>query len=872
MKTKILSILLAVTLISSVISVSTAFAVEDNKGSSYYSSDGKYTADKLSHKDNGIKSPDGIVDYAGNGTVTDNITGVGDRAQNYSWSAVGYGDYVYIGTCANAMLQTLSFMKSVLGHQYDEEAIKKVFDTMFNGTFFYGEEDGGDPQGIFVKLNTKTGDVKLLMSKATTGTNVLFRNAVEYNGKFYFCGSVNGLPSIYQLNPENDEMTLVYQSISQADYYKAYQQGICVGIRGICTYKGKLMISLVGLDGAYICETDNPSDADSFKVIADMDDLYNYPAYHYPDSIYGGSIWDMIEYNDSLYVVLCTGTSDNKPDENSMQSFAIVRGDTDSKGQWKWTSVAGDQEKDGAKYTFGIDPERTRSGAANLYVYNDYLYIGEYNDEEIALEKILFNTDCDFINANLKQSVNLYRMDKKENVELVMGDADKMFPDGSITGYGSGFGKKENQYIWRMQEFDGKLYVGTFDTSSLLETIGQFTNGDLLEMTPEEWERQIEYLIDFLRSIQTEPSTGDSQAVTDSNGITAFAETNTKNQALSLADSLEKVEDNIDKGISVNVYEEYKKAFDGFKNLSDRFSSYIQSRFEKVLSSETLNKMKSIITCSAYLSRAERGFDLYTIDKDMNVETITTNGFGNPYNHGCRVFAVNNSGLILGTANPFYGTQVWNVKAVETTPSTTDTSTDPSSTEATNPTTEPTDPTVTNPTTEPTDPTSAKPTTSSPSLANKSVKKSAGSTYRIVVNNAGGKKITYSLDNKKILRVSSKGKVTFLKKGSGTVTVKVGSKKLTFKGTVTSDPKLIYKNKAVKASKVYKVKKGNTLTIKIKGKASALNNKYNSTKIAKIKGKAKSSKIKIVGLKKGKTTLKITVNHAKVLKIKVKVK
>ena len=38
---------------------------------------------------------------------------------------------------------------------------------------------------------------------------------------------------------------------------------------------------------------------------------------------------------------------------------------------------------------FGIDPARTRSGAANLIVYNDYLYIGEYNDEEIALERIL---------------------------------------------------------------------------------------------------------------------------------------------------------------------------------------------------------------------------------------------------------------------------------------------------------------------------------------------------------------------------------------------------------------------------------------------------------------------------------------------------
>ena len=43
----------------------------------------------------------------------------------------------------------------------------------------------------------------------------------------------------------------------------------------------------------------------------------------------------------------------------------------------------------------------------------------------------------------------------------------------------------------------------------------------------------------------------------------------------------------------------------------------------------------------------------------VNFETITTNGFGDPYNHGLRVFVVTDQGLCVGTANPFYGTQVW---------------------------------------------------------------------------------------------------------------------------------------------------------------------------------------------------------------------
>ena len=39
-----------------------------------------------------------------------------------------------------------------------------------------------------------------------------------------------------------------------------------------------------------------------------------------------------------------------------MQSFG-VRADVDENGNWNWTSVVGDTEQYGSKYTFGIDPE-----------------------------------------------------------------------------------------------------------------------------------------------------------------------------------------------------------------------------------------------------------------------------------------------------------------------------------------------------------------------------------------------------------------------------------------------------------------------------------------------------------------------------------
>ena len=597
----------------------------------YYNKNG-YTFEKLSHPEKDVKVADGIVDYLGDGAV-DVVTdpeaegyNAGDRGQNYAWAAVGYGDWIYVGTCYAAIGNTLSLMKSSLGDEFDDKVLKATFDALYNGTFFLEEADGGKPKGVLTKINTKTGETKVLMSGTLNGHTPLFRNAIEYKGKLYFCGSVGGggigfLPSVWQVDPETDECKPVYIGLNSAkDYAAAYKQGISTGIRGMCVYNDQLVISNVTMDAATgkssatLLISSDPEKG--FTQIADSDSLFNYPAYRYSDSIYGGSIWDMVEYNNSLYVSICTGTEDNMPNNNTMQSFALVRGDQNADGTFTWTPVAGDQKKDGARYTFGIDPERTRSGAANLMVFNDYLYIGEYNDEEIALERILFSKtgknadgqfggglDCRFLNANLDQSVNLYRMDKNENMELVVGNSTKMFPNGSLSGLKSGFGRNENQYIWRMEVYDGKLYVGTHDASSLLECFGQFVNGNLLKRTPSEWKDQWSYLKALMKALETVDPNGNGNP--------------------------------------------------------DALAQTIKFSYNFVFKNITVRNMASAIKLLNYLRTAKRGFDLYVTEDGVNFETVTIDGFGDPYNHGLRVFATTDQGLCLGTANPFYGTQIW---------------------------------------------------------------------------------------------------------------------------------------------------------------------------------------------------------------------
>lgn len=544
-----------------------------------YQSDSGYTAEKITHPENGVETTDGIVDYTGDGTLGENIeNGAGDRGQNYTWGSIGYGDYMYIGTCYGAWLNTLSSMKNVLGHNYDDAVMTDALNAIFQGDFYTGEADGGNPMGILVKLNVKTGEVKILMSMDRTNTNCLFRNAVEFKGKLYFCGAVNGVPCIYQVDPETDACKQVYAGMTLEEYAAAYKAGLSAGIRGMCVYEDKLIISCINTEGAVICESENPEDQDSFKVIAADEDLFGYPAYHYEDSIYGGSIFDMTQFGSSLYVSICTGTPENAIDANTMQPFALVRGDLGEDGNWHWTSIAGDQEKDNAKYTFGIDPERTRSGAANLIVFQDYLYIGEYNDEEIAVERMLFENDFTFMNANFAQPVNLYRMDHDENMELVVGDADNMFPEGSLSGFGSGYGRNENQYIWKLQVYDDKLFIGTYDASSFLLPLDAYAND---ENASEEWKQLV------------------------------------NTYAAQICES--------EDGVPVSVGE-----------------------------------------CAEYLSRADFGFDLYVTKDGIHFDTITTDGFGDKFNHGCRAFGVTNEGLCVGTANPFYGAQVWKLSCDDT--------------------------------------------------------------------------------------------------------------------------------------------------------------------------------------------------------------
>ncbi len=705
---KLLSAILSIVLVCSmIVGVSAA-----STGTTYDCENG-YTAIKLSHPDTTSGEVDGLIEYEG----------INDRGQNYSWSSVGYGDYVYVGTCFGAIYQTLRIIAMENGMEFSQ--MKVMIDTLFNGHLYNGDEgdDITTNRSYIVKINTKTYETSIVEGPVKSGG---YRAATKMNNKLYFAAT-GATPYILEIDPENNDAKQIvcYSETPQS-------MSISTGIRGLTVYKDMLVATMIGNNGAYMVASKNPSEGpESFETICTQQDLLDYPAYHYMDSIFGGSIWDIIEYNHKLYITVVTGKNGNK------QAFALFSGEPDEQGKWSFDLIAGN-EADGAEYPFGLGSER--SGAANLMVYDGYLYIGGYNDPMVALPEVL-TMNFENLYKDLNSPVCLWRLDAEDNIEMVAGEANEVFPEGPVGNMGAGFGSNLNQYVWRMENYNDKLYVGTFDVGSLAYPLMQFTNGDILKMDKDELQKQINYLKQLINMFMPEvpdatfdEATFDEAAI-DKSKVVNLAEVGAlvpanlfvsvagrlADQSEATFDETQDFEENIqDKEDFYNSLVFLTKIYNGFKN---KLPNAIRAYFDKLLNNEKLQNFNYFIQCCKYLSRGERGFDLFVSEDGVNFDTITRDGFGDPYNHGCRVFAITNSGLCVGTANPFYGTQVWLLddgdkvstddEAEVTTPDE-PVATEPSepvateeATEATEPT-EPTETTVTEPqTTEATETTEA---------------------------------------------------------------------------------------------------------------------------------------------------------------------
>lgn len=744
--------------------------------------DNGMTFEKVSHADQGLSQADGVVDYTGDGTIAPytaglSTTGNGDRGQSYSYAAASSGDWVYIGTMYGGLGVQAILNRDMTSLGLTSKQATALIQTMYAGNMYLGEPDGKSAGGMLFKFNVKTGKTKILMSKSTgidggKGVIPTFRSAFKMNGKLYFEGMVmdtnnkdltqqeiqtamayqNGFPCIYEVDPaNNDKLTKVYDSVDVDGFRSLVKGNVFTSTRAIGSFgntliAGDLKPTADGKGKALLVASKTPSDPNSYKVIADMASFDNLPAIHRQDVNDGGGIYQVQEFNGKLYVVVCTGdTSTLNEETGTMRSFAIYvgenKGDSTNKADWTWRPLVGDTAK-GAKYYYGLDKSRVSAGACTLQVYGDHLYIGDYNDVSSALQG--FVTKSNFVTqaTNLEQSVNLYRMDKNENVEMLVGDKNDTFPKGGSTGLGSGYDNHMNQYTWQTTVHEGKMYLSTMNTTTLLEPIAQFTNGDILNMNEKDWNNTVHYLRVFLRLLwgmgptdpasaiatqsndqnakvttQTMPSTDNPEALVDWARIQAGKDasaaqpqttdaksvSSAKPISLTAAQTKELVDgikdgsivpgslaasgssdeasqlfdinnelDNLgsqlsDKG-SADFANNYGEVTDAFFSIADIIPDKFKGLYEMLVKLTSKANLKAYAKSLPYLAKSKRGFNLFEItdrsaaNEGVTVGTVTDNGFGDPFNHGLRIFCDTDDYMVVGTANPFYGTQLWRVR------------------------------------------------------------------------------------------------------------------------------------------------------------------------------------------------------------------
>lgn len=470
-------------------------------------SKGGYTLEKVSHPDRGAGELDSIIDPE-------------ERGQSYSWSMAEYGDYVYIGTCYNStyyiyytnVLTALKAMQKegTISSTVDVSQVTMDILEVAFGVDAY--EQNGNPMSwkpVIMAVNKHTGEAEVIFRESEIisqhpemfphGYNVLsgYRMAFAFKGKLYFAGMGNPTATLVEVDPLTNDAKIVYYNINRSNAAStAAYGGVSNGVHGLLVFDDEILMCLATDDlnrdgsetlgdigGIIVASSDPSAGLDSWRVIGDQADFDNLPAVMQIDGLNGGGIWDIIEYNGSVYVTVVTDKTDAATGVTNKQGFALYRGDKQEDDSFVWTQLAGENEGSVLPFGFGVD----YSMSCNMWVFDGYLYFGTYNDPMLDLAAVPATGNFEPLYHDLDHSIYLYRMDAAGNFEMVGGKNDNpSFPEGPIGNLGEGLGSNSNQYVWRYGDHQDELYIGTYDTSTLTYMFTQLTDGQVKDMSEED--------------------------------------------------------------------------------------------------------------------------------------------------------------------------------------------------------------------------------------------------------------------------------------------------------------------------------------------------------------------------------------------------
>ena len=426
----------------------------------------EYTVTRLSNPDRGEREADGLVKG-------------GDRANSYAWQMAERGDFLYIATARN--------VAGTLINQYAAAFAEKGIN---EGTLW----------ASILSYNRKTGEFKIIYTAENAAS---FCTAVTFGDNVYF-GTATADPAIPQTILKLDK---------DGNFTKVYETTGASALRASCVYDGQLFFG--GTDDResvpanadrtpaklVILQKSGDDDA-KWDRVADYRDFGETPYDSVLGGVLGAPIWEMASHNGYIYAT-APGSA----------GFTVYRGRPAASGEaaneygWVWEEVVGPTNginNPGLSDTAGGEPDTMRSQAGSVFEFSGSLYAYNF-DNAFAGEAEVFNgllkiigreggKASDFLSYiynSLQNPQKLWNLDDASGKFVECENLTKLTKDTT------------NEYIWRVSEYDGQMYVSTLDANVFYNYLTPLTGKSFVNLTQEEFERWIDYLDKLLELLQT---------------------------------------------------------------------------------------------------------------------------------------------------------------------------------------------------------------------------------------------------------------------------------------------------------------------------------------------------------------------------------
>lgn len=608
--------------------------------------DAKFKVTKISNPENGEREADGLV--AG-----------GDRENSYTWRMAMRGDEIYIATARNVA----SALVNMYGAEFARAGISlDMFWTMINavtnGDILRNDVNEG---ANIISYNRNTGEFKVIY---TADAGDFFRMAVTFGDDVYF-GS-------YSANPANPQYILKLDA--DGKFTKVFQTTGAVSLRATCEYDGHLFFA-GGDDREIVAEGEGTpaklavlmksnEDDTVWERVADYKDFGRIPYDPIMSNWAGCLIWEMATHNGYIYAT-----------SPSSYGFVIYRGHPAQEGEtpneygWYWEEVAGQDNginNPGLSDVSGGEPGTMRSLIGSVYEFNGDLYAYNF-DHSFGGEAAAFaGVFQQLAGKDVKPSDYLeYMYNSLQNPQKVWKLNDETGKFMECKNFTKLMEGTTNEYIWRMGEYDGQLYISTMDASIFYGYLTQLTNGSFFHMSIGEVITKIGYVNDAIKLLAAQKRDAKAEELKPKLALLkvmleSLISSQTAGDGKGIQIDIEKLKTNLTTiKLLINMYLNTLPGDDLASKAILATMTKVKATLQEISEKIDIEGLEKYLYINNRVMNDQWGFDLYRTSDGETFETITQNGFNDKYNYGCPSFLATEEGLYMGTCNPFYGGQLY---------------------------------------------------------------------------------------------------------------------------------------------------------------------------------------------------------------------